>query len=175
VDVPEDVELFCAREHPRLVGALALHTGDYGLAEELAQEALARACRDWPRVRGMEAPGAWVHRVAMNLAASAFRRRAAAHRAQRRLAGMADGIYTERVHSDPDAAELMVVRRAITGLSARKRTVVVLHFYLGYSLVDVASISGLPAGTVRSLLHRAKAELRQALADDPSTQEAHRG
>lgn len=68
---------FCVEEHPRLVGALSLYCGDRALAEELAQDALTRACRDWRKVRNFAAPGAWTHRVAMNLANSYFRRRAA--------------------------------------------------------------------------------------------------
>lgn len=56
--------LFCRREHPRLVGAVTLYLGDRDVAEDIAQEALARACAAWGRVRRMRAPGAWVHRVA---------------------------------------------------------------------------------------------------------------
>lgn len=74
---PADLAAFCRLEHPRLVGTLGLYTGDADLAEELAQDALLRACRDWDRVRTFAAPGAWVHRVAINLANSAFRSRAA--------------------------------------------------------------------------------------------------
>ena len=58
---------------------LALYVGDRGLAEELAQEALIRLCQHWPRVRRMERPGGWLTRVAMNLARSSWRRRAAEH------------------------------------------------------------------------------------------------
>jgi len=55
---------FCHREHRRLVGALTLYCGDAELARDLAQEALARACRDWSKVSRMAAPGAYVHRRA---------------------------------------------------------------------------------------------------------------
>ncbi|CAN5435410.1 hypothetical protein BH23ACT7_BH23ACT7_03670 [soil metagenome] len=47
---------FCHREHRRLVGALTLYCGDAELARDLAQEALARACRDWSKVSRMAAP-----------------------------------------------------------------------------------------------------------------------
>ena len=53
---PPELEVFAAREMPRVVGTLALYCGDRDVAEELAQEALVRICRDWERVRGMDHP-----------------------------------------------------------------------------------------------------------------------
>src|SRR5918992_733978 len=104
---PGDLTAFCRREHPRLVGALSLYCGDLFLAEELAQEALARVCRDWSRVRRMDHPAAWAQRVAINLANSQFRRRAAERRARQRLEAGA------MQHEDaPDAAVAITVRTA---------------------------------------------------------------
>jgi len=76
---------FCSAEYPRLVGAMSLYTGDAALAEELAQEALARACRNWSSVKNMPAPGAWAHRVAVNLANTHFRRARLERRARSAL------------------------------------------------------------------------------------------
>lgn len=56
---------FCAAEYPRLVGTLTLYCGDRPIAEELAQEALVRVCQHWSRIRRLENPGGWVHRVAI--------------------------------------------------------------------------------------------------------------
>lgn len=67
-DERAEMEAFCADAFPRLVGALALHTGDLHLAEELAQEALLRACRKWSHVGRLESPGGWAYRVGVNLA-----------------------------------------------------------------------------------------------------------
>jgi DNA-directed RNA polymerase specialized sigma24 family protein len=71
----EALDAFCRREYRRLVGALSLYCGDPSVAEEVAQEALYRACRRWSQVSQIQAPGAWVHRVAINIANSAYRRR----------------------------------------------------------------------------------------------------
>src|SRR5687767_8387960 len=71
---------FCRAEHGRLVGTLSIYCGDAYLAEELAQETLARVCKHWDKVRELESPGGWAHRVAMNLANSSFRSRAARRR-----------------------------------------------------------------------------------------------
>ena len=80
-----DIDAFCRRTHPRLVRTLAAATGDAALADELAQEALARAWERWSHVRTLDLPEAWCYRVAINLARSQFRRRAAARRAHERM------------------------------------------------------------------------------------------
>ncbi len=80
----DDVEFreFFASQYARLCWLGLLLTGDQAEAEELAQEALARVWRDWARVRTMDSPGGYLHRVAMNLATSQLRRRAAERRAR---------------------------------------------------------------------------------------------
>src|SRR5438445_3125860 len=115
-----DLVTFCRDEHPRLVGTLGYYTGDPDLAEELAQDALLRACRDWSRVASFDSPGAWVHRVAINLANSAFRRRGAKRRADRRLQTRPDR------HHDPDTATAVALRTAIAGLPENMKTAIVL-------------------------------------------------
>ena len=75
-----DASAFCAAEWPQLVRALSLYVGDPYVAEELAQEALLRACRQWATVSQLDSPGGWTWRVATNLANSHFRRARAARR-----------------------------------------------------------------------------------------------
>lgn len=102
--VDDGLAAFCDRHHGRLVGMLALYVGDVHTAEELAQDALVRLCQHWPRVREMANPTAWLDRVAMNLARSMFRRRAAAGRALARHGSTGDAI-------DDDTATAVTVRR----------------------------------------------------------------
>ncbi|HEV2889040.1 MAG TPA: sigma-70 family RNA polymerase sigma factor [Frankiaceae bacterium] len=148
---------FCRREHPRLVGALSLYTGDADLAEELAQEALARACRSWRRVESYDAPGAWVHRVGINLANSHFRRKACERRARERV-GAAPATYTE-----PDAADAVAVRAAVASLPRRQRTALVLRYYADLPVAEVAAQMQCREGTVRALTAQAIAGLRERL------------
>jgi RNA polymerase sigma-70 factor (ECF subfamily) len=153
------LEAFCAREWPRLVGALSLHCGDQALAEELAQEALERACRRWASVSAMQHPGAWVHRVAMNLAASRFRRAAAGRRAAVR-----HGVTPSTV-GGPDADQL-AVRDAVAALPTRARTAVVLRYHLDYSPDEAGEVMGCSGQAVRNLTHRALRTLRSQLGHD---------
>ena len=149
----------CHREHGRLVRAVTLWCGDRGIAEEVVQEAFARACRDWRRVGRLDRPAAWVWRVAVNLSTSRFRRR----QAERRAYGRAAARTTEE-HHDPDAAEAVAVRRALATLSLLQRQVMVLRFYLDVPVDEIAELTGRSPSAVTSVTHRALARLRQELA-----------
>lgn len=161
---PEDLAALCAREYPRLVGALALLTGDRELARDLAQEAVVRLCRDWPRVREMGSPGGWLHRVGVNLARSRFRRLGAELRANQRATGGAGGADVLDLALE-GAADRLAVRAALSALPRRQREAVVLHYYLGHPLDEVADLLGMRTGAVKSTLHRGRAALRIALAE----------
>lgn len=158
----DGAEVFCERLRPRLVGALGLHTGDRGVAEELAQEALARAWARWPRVESMERPEAWTYRVAFNLARSHWRRRRAEGRANERTAARpADP-------PDPDPATVVAVREAVATLPDRQRRAVVCRFYLSLSVAETAEVLGCAEGTVKALTSKAVAALRTTIhLDDP--------
>lgn len=150
---------FCAAAYPQLVGALAHHTGDAYLAEELAQEALLRACRRWSQVRGLASPVGWTYRVGANLAASTFRRRAAEQRANRRVAAEQPPVR------EPATAEHLAVREALRALTPRQRETVLLRHYFGLPAEETAALVGGTAESVRALTHRAVAALRKDLAD----------
>lgn len=137
------------------MGALTLYCADRHLAEELAQEALARACRSWSRVSVMSAPGAWVHRVAINLANRHFRRRRLVlGAARRRNAGMPEA------HDDDDVATAVAVRAAVAALPVRQRTALVLRYYSDLPVAEVAVVMGCAEGTVRAWTFKAIRALR---------------
>lgn len=150
-DPPVELAALCRAEHPRLVGMLSLYCGNHDVAEEIAQETLVRACRDWEKVRSMDHPEAWLHRVGINLTNSVFRRRAAERRARARLA-------TEQTHHAAHSdAELL---DALKDLSPRARAVLLLRHHLGFSTRETAEAMDCPEGTVKTLLHKAIRDLR---------------
>ena len=67
-------EEFFRDRYGEVVRSMRLMVGDDARAEELAQEAFARACRHWRRVRGLDRPVAWVYVVATNEARRGWRR-----------------------------------------------------------------------------------------------------
>lgn len=139
--------------------SLALVCGDVGVAEELAQEALVRACDRWERVRGMAAPGAWVHRVALNLSRSWYRRRQAEQRARTRHGPVADAC------SNPDLADVLAIRDAIAGLPPAQRSVLALRYYLRMSVAETAEVLGSSQGAVKQHSSRAVAALRSRFVE----------
>lgn len=158
-----DVETFCRHEYPRILGILTLYCRDQAVAEELAQEALARAWGRWDKVSKLDNPQAWLYRVSINLANDLLRRRLAERRARARM-----GDPQQRA-SEP-SADAVAVRDAVASLSRRQRTVIVLHHFLDLSLPEVADVMDAPLSTVKSLARRGRLRLRELL-DESSTQE----
>jgi len=154
----ESAAAFVERTRHALVGALFLYCGDRASAEDLAQEALARA---WERWDSIEDPDRWVHRVAFNLARSRWRRRQREHRANSQVASR-PSIATHQPGDEPSAA---TVRDAVTALPDRQRQAVVLRFFLDLPVAEIATVMDCAEGTVKATLHQATQALAKRLPD----------
>lgn len=148
---------FCEREQSRLVAAVGLYCGDFDVAEEIAQEALARVWRDWSKVCKKESPAAWTQRVAINLANSHFRRKQAERRARDRLDRPADAV------EDLSIDDRLTLQSALAQLPARQRAVLIMRFYLDYSVAQTAAALGIPEGTVMTHTSRGLERLRRRM------------
>jgi RNA polymerase sigma factor (sigma-70 family) len=152
---------FCRAEWPRLVGSLSLDVGSRELAEDLAQETLARVCTHWRRVRNADSPSAWAHRVAFNLAKSHGRRQGRWARVQPLFADRSLGTV------DPDRAGSLAVRDALATLPAAQRQALILRDFADLSVRDTASAMRCPENTVKTHTRRALDALRSSgLLDD---------
>jgi RNA polymerase sigma-70 factor (ECF subfamily) len=152
-----DFEDFYVAVFDRLVGQLFLVTGNLQDAEDAVQEALTRAALRWAKLRRYSVPEAWVRRVAMNLATDGFRR------FRRRLT------VTVRLRADLESgqagpAEVPGLMEALRALPVAQRKVVVLHHLLDLPVEQVAAELGVPVGTVKSRLARARVALAARLA-----------
>jgi RNA polymerase sigma-70 factor (ECF subfamily) len=147
---------FCEVQYPRLVGALRLQVGDDGVAEELAQESLARACRDWATVRDLDSPASWVFRVAFNLANSHLRRLVIERKAHNGMRRTASARTTTRQPEDG-----LLVRDALRRLPRRSRTVLILRYYVDLPVAEVARLMRCPESTVKTLARRGLQKLRE--------------
>ncbi|WP_052665225.1 sigma-70 family RNA polymerase sigma factor [Nitriliruptor alkaliphilus] len=156
----EGFEALVGREYERLVRALALYCGDTAVAEELAQDAFARAYQRWSHVGSMDRPDAWVHRVAFNLAGTWFRRRYAERRAYTR-----HGPPEER-EVPVDTAAGLTVRAAVLRLPPGQRAAIVHRYFLGRSVAETADALGTSPGAVKQATFKAMAALREAIGDD---------
>jgi RNA polymerase sigma-70 factor (sigma-E family) len=131
--------------------------GDWHVAEDLAQEALAKTALHWSRVERAEHPDAYVRRIVVNQFHSLTRRpswRLAARHAAPDIA-VAD-------HANDHALrdELLA---ALRRLPTRQRTAVVLRYYEQLSEAETATALGCSVGTVKSQTHRALQSMRRTM------------
>lgn len=146
----------------RLYSAARLILRDDAAAEDAAQEALVSAWRHLPELRDPDRFEAWLHRLLVRAcyreAGRTKRRMSVEVRALETAPGVPDGAL--------DVALRDQLERGFRRLDTDQRAVLVLHYFLGYSLDEAAALLGLPAGTVRSRLHRATRAMRAALDAD---------
>jgi RNA polymerase sigma factor (sigma-70 family) len=158
---PERFEDFYLREFRSVTGLAYVLSGSRLAAEDIAQEAFAAAHAGWDRVRRLDRPGAWVRRVAANLAARSVRRRLLEARVLAR--GALGGDAPAVAELPADAAE---VWQAVRRLPRRQAQAVALHYLAGYPLHETAALLGCAEGTVKTHLHRARATLARWLGEE---------
>ena len=133
---------------------------DAAAAEDLTQETFVRAYRARHRYTPTAPPGAWLRRIGINLAISYLRRQKLARVLPARL-------YMAPDRRDYDRAEARdVVTKAMIALSPKLRAAIVLHYYDGLTREEIASVLGVPAGTVASRIAKAVAIMRKSIGSD---------
>jgi RNA polymerase sigma-70 factor (ECF subfamily) len=168
----------------RLVTLFLHHTGDHSTAEDLAQEVFLRVYRGRTTYQPTAKFTTWVHTIANNVAADlrdrAYRRRErgvpASASASSSQIGL-DQLAVERSGLVParqaDRRELQgIVQDAIAGLGERQRMALLLAKFEQCSYEEIAAAMQLTVPAVKSLLFRARDQLRVALAgyhDDTTT------
>jgi RNA polymerase sigma-70 factor (sigma-E family) len=133
-----------------------LLTGDHHLAEDLLQNALAKAAARWPRLRS-GSPEAYVRRVLYTEHVSGWRRR--------RLREFLSSSPPEQLRGDggdpaDGVATRIAVEAALARLSRGQRAVVVLRYFEDLTEAQTAQVLGVRVGTVKSQARDALARLR---------------
>ncbi|MEM7095480.1 MAG: sigma-70 family RNA polymerase sigma factor [Actinomycetota bacterium] len=136
---------------------LTASLGDGQLAQDAAQEAMARACERWEKIEQYDNPTGWCYRVAMNWATSRFRKR--------RREVITDEMPPPRTYEAPDLALQDRVLVALRTLSIEHRSVIVLRLIEDWSIAETAEALGVAHGTVQSRYARALERLRAELGD----------
>ncbi len=173
-DEPGAFEELVGKYQHRLVAVLHHLVGDAGDAEDLAQEVFLRIYRARKKYRARAKFSTWLFTIANRLALNALRRRR--RKPAVPLAGSESGPLgprpAERLLHDPaerpsqqmQKLELAdAVRRALDGLNERQRAAVLLHRFEDMSYAEIAQVMGLTPQAVKSLLNRARTNLRDAL------------
>ena len=132
-------------------------------AEEVAQDAFVRAWLALPRFRGEASFSTWLYRI---VARRAFDRAAVLRRRSGRETDIeaAEETAAKGTGSNADEGRLRARRmeRLVAGLPEAQRAAVTLFYYEGRSVEQVAASLGMPQGTVKTHLSRARARLRDA-------------
>ncbi len=155
--------------HERFVYNLALRTvGNPSEAEDVAQEAFVRAWQALPNFRGGSALRTWLYRIVVNLCINRFPRlrRELSELTETEVGSLPE---TTRLDHDPALRSELRERRAwlhreIERLPDSQRLLISLRYQDELSYEEIASLVGLPLGTVKTGLFRAKERLRQALS-----------
>lgn len=174
------VEAVWRIESARIVGTLARYTGDFSLAEDVAQEALAEALVSWPRDGVPSNPAGWLLTVGRRRAVDAYRRRSALDERYAALAqelgegGVASGAAAaagsalgeddavwDPDHIDDDVLALMFVA-CHSVLSREAQVALTLRVLGGLSSDEIARAFLVPTATVQARITRAKKTLAAA-------------
>jgi RNA polymerase sigma-70 factor (sigma-E family) len=155
-DADEFTAFVTARMERWRRGAFLL-CGDWHLADDLVSVTVAKVYRRWRTVRRADNPDAYAQRILTRTWLSERRR------PWRREHPSAD--LPDREQIEPDRiGDRTALDRMLTALGPRQRAVLVLRFYLDYSIEDTARILGISTGTVKSQAARALDVLRAIAA-----------
>jgi RNA polymerase sigma-70 factor, ECF subfamily len=161
----------------RLVGVMCHLVGNPDEAEDLAQEVFMRVYKARKKYHPRSKFSTWLFTIANNLALNALRDRKRKPvvpldaRADPNASGPwpTDGFAEARDQPPPHGVQQQeltdVVRQALDGLNDRQRMAVVLNKFEDMNYAEIAEVMGLTTKAVKSLLSRARDNLRQALQE----------
>lgn len=150
----ESFAAFYEREFVAIALIAGTTVGDRVRGEDIAQEALTRANERWSELATYDRPGAWVRRVAINLALDGRRRDQSEARAVDRLKHQR---VPETRAGDP------AVWAAVDALPPRQRAVTVLHYFEDRPVAEIADLLEISESGTTSHLHKARASLARIL------------
>jgi RNA polymerase sigma-70 factor, ECF subfamily len=153
VDQHASFEEFFHVERDGLFRVMFVITKNRQEAEDLSQEAFVRIWERWDTIGAMENPTGYLHRAAMNLFRSRYRRALVA--ARRGI-----GIATEDAYAAID--DRLVALQALGSLTPRQRAAIVLTEVLQYTAEEAGSMLGIRAATVRALHFQARSALKSS-------------
>lgn len=150
-------EELVARHQPRLATLAARLLGSHADAADAVQETLVRAWLALPRFRGDAKLSTWLTRICLN----------AVHDVREKRGQLAGEEAAEEIDSRDGFAESELsgaLQRALGVLDPAFREAVVLYDIHGASYLEIAELTGVAEGTVKSRIYRGRAELATLLA-----------
>ncbi len=154
-----DFAEFYQRSRDDCLRAVLVSVGDRETAQDLVDEAFARACSSWRTVSRHPAPRAWVVRTALNVNISRWRR----HRREMSVADPGAVVNLAAVPAASDSPVDPSIMATLMRLPARQRQVIALRLFLDLDTARTAQVLGITTSAVKAHLARAIATLRADL------------
>ena len=162
-------ELLVRASYDRLYAVARRMVSDAGDAEDATQEALLRGWREIPHLRDPDRYDGWQLRLLVHACYDLLR-----GRRRRELRTTVRPLPELIAPTDADFIEREQLTSAFARLSPDHRAVMVLHFYRDLTPTDIATVLGVPIGTINSRLHYGTRALRAVLeADDRADHRPH--
>jgi RNA polymerase sigma-70 factor (sigma-E family) len=154
-----EFDQWVAARGPALLRLAYVLTGNRADAEDAVQDALARALPRWEHIRTVGDPDAYVRRMVVNAHTSWWRR------FRKRETPVAEA-FTDGRSDVPATDERDRVWRACLALPEAQRVAVVLRYYEQLEYAEIAALTGVAKGSVRSRVSRGLATLRTLLGEE---------
>ena len=148
-----------AARGPGLLRLAYVLTGNRADAEDAVQDALARALSRWDHIRSVGDPDAYVRRMVVNAHTSWWRK------FRKRETPVAETFVPEPERATT-GVDQDVVWRACLALPEAQRVAVVLRYYEQLEYAEIAALTGVAEGSVRSRVSRGLAALRETLGEE---------
>jgi RNA polymerase sigma-70 factor (sigma-E family) len=158
VEVP-DFDSWVAARGPALLRLAYVLTGNGADAEDVVQDALSRALPRWSRISTVDDPDAYVRRMVVNAHLSRWRK-------LRRREVPVEVVHDRPVPAGVGAEDRDRLWRACRALPPDQRTAVVLRFYEDLDYAEIAALTGVREGSVRSRVSRGIAAMRHELGEE---------
>jgi len=151
---PEDFEAFVSRHENKLYRTALAVMGNVADAEDVVQEAFLRAYEKAPAFETGGHETAWLIRVTLNLCRSRLRSP---------WRKRTEPLLVSYPAAEPEQRKLL---EHVLALPSKYRAAIHLFYYEGYSVKDIAHLTGQQESTVRSQLTRARQKLKSVLKED---------
>ena len=161
-DIRRTVDAVWRIESARIVATLARMTGDVGLAEDLAQEAIVDALTQWPQSGVPQNAGAWLTAVAKRRAIDGWRRRERLDERYRAMARDLDQATDHEWQPIDDDVLRLIFTACHPALSREAQVALTLRIVAGLTTEEIARLLLVPVATVQQRIVRAKKTLSAA-------------